>query len=372
MKYLGFVKASQPGTDCSKVEILSARKGVEIPSCPVLLANSRAAGHVGTFIEFDKCVKKGTRTLIISSEVRTAALFPVVSNRQEAAAAGADAMLFLRRENTLAGCLRLDPASGRLVSVINRETMEYSVRDASVFTVYEGKTYIWEEKLPSSHKIVSGEFSLPQVSVPDPLPEKQVLSAAPSKGSLREIPAMSEKPSVPAEKPLILPAKEPDPYEKERKRYEETIEKLRQQNGELRAELAGLKSTETLYLAGCEEFFQGETKDMVLAAVDEYIRKCEDGSRRKEVLEHFIINNDYQRILEKRREAVKNLLKGYDGLSEGLKNKLEALGFRCTDVGKHYKIRYYGDSRYWVTMAKTPGDSQRGDKNLIAKLVKLL
>ena len=45
-----------------------------------------------------------------------------------------------------------------------------------------------------------------------------------------------------------------------------------------------------------------------------------------------------------------------------------ALGMEFKDEGKHYKMIYYGDGRYAVSMSKTPSDWRTG-RNLVSEVV---
>ena len=146
-------------------------------------------------------------------------------------------------------------------------------------------------------------------------------------------------------------------------------EKLKKQIEELESEIKDLKKADKLILGG-EELFQGEKKDMVLAAITEVLKGLEDGTRRSDVLKGILNSNEYEKLLEKKKEAVEKIFKGYAGISGTMEKKLADLGLMISDVGRHYKIRYYNDSRYWITMAKTPSDSAKGDKNLISKIKK--
>ena len=146
-------------------------------------------------------------------------------------------------------------------------------------------------------------------------------------------------------------------------------EKLKKRIKNLEKEIKNLKGADKLFLGG-EELFQGEKKDMVLAAITEVLKGLEGGTRRSDVLKGILDANEYEKLLEKKREAVEKIFKGYAGLSGTMEKKLADLGLMISDVGRHYKIRYYNDSRYWLTMAKTPSDSVHGDKTLIAKIKK--
>ena len=54
-----------------------------------------------------------------------------------------------------------------------------------------------------------------------------------------------------------------------------------------------------------------------------------------------------------------------------LRQDIERLGFEISDDGKHYKLRYHGDGRYTVTIAKTPSDGRSG-KNTLQDLIHLV
>ena len=43
-----------------------------------------------------------------------------------------------------------------------------------------------------------------------------------------------------------------------------------------------------------------------------------------------------------------------------LRQGLADIGFTITEDGKHYKLTYYGDSRYWTALSKTPSDTREG------------
>jgi ribonuclease BN (tRNA processing enzyme) len=44
-----------------------------------------------------------------------------------------------------------------------------------------------------------------------------------------------------------------------------------------------------------------------------------------------------------------------------MKQRLQELGFEITEDGKHYKLTYYGDNRYFTSVAKTPSDNRTGN-----------
>lgn len=76
-------------------------------------------------------------------------------------------------------------------------------------------------------------------------------------------------------------------------------------------------------------------------------------------------------LYEKRKNQLKNALKGYRSLNGSLQGLLETLGFEISDDGKHYKWTYYGDHRYVATAAKTCSDGRAG-LNLSSIIEKLM
>ena len=137
-------------------------------------------------------------------------------------------------------------------------------------------------------------------------------------------------------------------------------EALRCENLGLRNKMESVEAVPILYLGVEDEFYPGEIKDMVLAALDDALRNIKGKSRRADVIRDIFKSNGYRDLSGERQQRVKNLLKGYDGMSKSLRQELIDLGFEITEDGKHYKLTYYGDRRYWTTIAKTPSDHRDG------------
>ena len=66
---------------------------------------------------------------------------------------------------------------------------------------------------------------------------------------------------------------------------------------------------------------------------------------------------------------MKELLKGYKNLTGAMRQELQDLGFEISDGGKHYKVTYCGDSRYVMTLGKTPSDNRSGS-NRASQIIK--
>ena len=137
-------------------------------------------------------------------------------------------------------------------------------------------------------------------------------------------------------------------------------EALRCENLGLRAKMESIEAIPILYLGSEDEFYPGEIKNIVLEILGDAIKNIKSNSRRADVVSDVYRNNDYKNLSGERQQKVKNLLKSYDGMSKELRQDLKNLGFEITEDGKHYKLTYCGDRRYWTTLSKTPSDYREG------------
>ena len=129
--------------------------------------------------------------------------------------------------------------------------------------------------------------------------------------------------------------------------------------------------TLVLYLGDEREFYTDEIKEIILDIMSEYQKNCWEDSRRWHIISDLLESNEFKGLPDKRKEQLKNALKGYKNLNGSLKGLLETLGFEISDDGKHYKWTYYGDHRYVATAAKTCSDGRVG-MNLSAIIEKLM
>ena len=164
------------------------------------------------------------------------------------------------------------------------------------------------------------------------------------------------------------------------KEMRQEIQDLTRKNDALSAENAGLRSkldamngVPLLLLGSEEEFFPGEIKEFVLEAVDKELQKTKAGTRRADTLGDVIRKNGgVTGLPEEKIQEVKNRLFTYTGMTAPLRSFLKDLGFKITEEGKHYKLTYYGDGRYWTTLDKTPSDKIRGGKNAASYIIDML
>lgn len=144
-------------------------------------------------------------------------------------------------------------------------------------------------------------------------------------------------------------------------------EALSYENQRLLAKASAVNGQPILMQGTGREFYPGETKDYVLSVLCAEAANAEAGTRKKELLTDVVNSNEYEHISEKKRQKLKQILKGYKNVSAAMKQELVNLGFEITEEGKHYKLTYYGDERYLLTLAKTPSDHRSGD-NIIGTI----
>lgn len=167
-----------------------------------------------------------------------------------------------------------------------------------------------------------------------------------------------------------------DGFEEDMQKLRNEISRLTRENEKLVYENMGLRlkldsntSVPILFMGNEDDFYQGEIKDLVLSAVKRELDATEPQTRRYDVLQDVMQANDYQGISKQRADEAKRLLSNYDGMTPKVKKGLEEIGY-VFDESDHQKVKYYGDDRYTVIYASTPGDKGRGGKNNAAITVK--
>lgn len=126
--------------------------------------------------------------------------------------------------------------------------------------------------------------------------------------------------------------------------------------------------------AGTEpEMYKNETEDILLDVISKYIADHPNELRRVDILTSILeANSQRQNAAEKKRQKIKNALRGTCTMNTALESTLKDFGCSVMGGRKHYKIRLNGDTRYQVTMAKTGSDSRRGGDNLAAEITKIM
>lgn len=167
-------------------------------------------------------------------------------------------------------------------------------------------------------------------------------------------------------------------FDKELEAKAQRLEDAEKEITRLRAELriyearlpAGAAS---LLKAGSEQdLYPNEVLAIVRSAIEDATTRVPADSRRQHVLTAVLeANPASEDIAGKRREELKQLLRGSKGVDAKLRRGLEEMGFSITEDGKHYKLVFQGDDRYTFTLPKSGGD-HRGGLNAAGDIARLL
>ena len=164
--------------------------------------------------------------------------------------------------------------------------------------------------------------------------------------------------------------------DEELRTLEQRVQELTNVNNALLQEIRGLRTkyaaTENtpLIVSGDEEdYYPGEVRDLLLEILADAMNRQQPGSRRADILADILQNNASLGMSGEKRERIKNLLRGYRTMTSVIRQELYDLGFEISEEGRHYKLVYYGDSRYTLTMACTASDNRSG-QNAAAEIAR--
>lgn len=168
-----------------------------------------------------------------------------------------------------------------------------------------------------------------------------------------------------------------DSFDMEMQKLQDQVKALTYANEALQVENQGLKakldsrdSDPVLFMGDEFEFYPGEVKDILMSELTDSLKEIPKKSRRADILQDIIESNNYQKLSFDKAKKVKQILKNYDGMSSKTKQALKELGFEISEDGKHYKVVYYGDSRYQTVLSKTPSDARTG-KNSAQQIINM-
>ena len=145
---------------------------------------------------------------------------------------------------------------------------------------------------------------------------------------------------------------------------------LSAENEGLRAQLDALSAVPILFLGSEEEFFPGEIKEFILQALDKELQNTKPNTRRADALGDVIRSNGgVTGLPDRKAKEIKDWFFGYTGMTKPMRSYLKSIGFKISEDGKHHKLTYFGDGRYWTTVDKTPSD-KRGGKNAALTIIR--
>lgn len=137
---------------------------------------------------------------------------------------------------------------------------------------------------------------------------------------------------------------------------------------------ARMKTAEngSLLVRGREnDLYPNEIYEVLIDLLQEVRSQVKTGTRRADILDDLLSANSSDGIPQKKARELKDILKGYKALDAATRRKLNDIGIDVSEQQKkHYKLRYYGDTRYNASMPCSGSDRESGGRNLAAELIK--
>lgn len=137
---------------------------------------------------------------------------------------------------------------------------------------------------------------------------------------------------------------------------------------------AQMKAAEngSLLVRGKEnDLYPNEIYEVLIDLLQEVRSQVKTGTRRADIIDDLLSANSSKGIPKQKAREIKDILKGYKALDAATRRKLSDIGIDVSEEQrKHYKLRYYGDTRYNASMPCSGSDRESGGKNLAAELIK--
>ena len=106
-------------------------------------------------------------------------------------------------------------------------------------------------------------------------------------------------------------------------------------------------------------------------AIDDNLKNTQTETRRYDVLKDILDHNEYPHRLREIHERLKTLMTGYKTMTAPMRQELMDMGFDISEDGKHYKLTYRNDPRYYTTISKSGSDHREG-KNIVSKITRTM
>jgi molybdopterin converting factor small subunit len=123
--------------------------------------------------------------------------------------------------------------------------------------------------------------------------------------------------------------------------------------------------TNTIVLARSErDFYREEAKSFILEILSRAADQVHKGSRVQHILQDLIQNNhanEGKSYRQRLREDINHLFRDYrKWCDNSYEAELHKLGFEVVSEKNYVVIRFHGDNRYQISLAKTPSDQRAG------------
>lgn len=157
---------------------------------------------------------------------------------------------------------------------------------------------------------------------------------------------------------------------------QQRLDEAEREISRLRAEVRrfeGAGGTDGGVLAAGKEkpLYRGELRDAVVKGLRAGRSMLHPDGRVQHVVDDILAANQPGDGDEQIEEVVRDCLETERSLSAGDRAKLERVGFRISEDGKHLKASFHGDERYVFAISKTSSDHRAG-KNLVSQITRRL
>lgn len=168
------------------------------------------------------------------------------------------------------------------------------------------------------------------------------------------------------EKPKVEKPEKTKNEENERKRYIGQIQALSDEKQSLKAQNERLMKIvrenhggqqPLLYVNSIEEFYPDEIRQILLDVLDKGRNNLSDGSRRQEIVDAILADNEKTDLLKQKSEEMRSLVRTTERFSQEQANRFRQAGFDVEKLGSsHWKLIFHGNPRYSFTLSATPSD----------------
>ncbi|TMP41395.1 MULTISPECIES: hypothetical protein [unclassified Pseudoalteromonas] len=112
------------------------------------------------------------------------------------------------------------------------------------------------------------------------------------------------------------------------------------------------------------EKYEGEISELVIDALNNYIKNSKQTSRKYHLLQDILNNNPIEAARPVVFDELKQIFNNYNGMTSPMKQALKCIGLEVIQDGNHNHLRFINDDRCKVTFAKTPSD-RRASGNIV-------
>lgn len=115
-----------------------------------------------------------------------------------------------------------------------------------------------------------------------------------------------------------------------------------------------------IYYGEESDIIPGEIRDYVLQCVSDSLKNVQKGTRKYDILSDILEKNKYEAVHQKNAEMIKAAFNGYRSMDGKIKAVLSDAGIKIASDARHYKLMLGDDTRYMVSVSKTPSEASSG------------